>query len=116
MSSLRAAKKDAMQARGSVLSDATTDPTCGGEVVEERGHLSTIPSPVNWPMTMNLDKHELAILMPLVRASEALMLGYLHNQRLIQLIEEKASMEHDWTVDSASVTTMKDSGDPTEHL
>src|SRR5688572_570948 len=57
------------------------------------------------PLTLYLDKREIVTLMTLGHAPEALVLGYLRNQRLIDSIDDIASVQVDWETDSAAVTT-----------
>jgi FdhD protein len=57
------------------------------------------------PLTVYLDKRELVTLMTLGGAPEALVLGYLRNQRLVGSIEDIASVQVDWETESAAVTT-----------
>ncbi len=45
--------------------------------------------------------------MTLGQAPEALAIGYLRNQRLVQSIEEIAAVQVDWETDSVAVTTRK---------
>lgn len=57
------------------------------------------------PLTVYLDKREIVTLMTLGAAPEALVLGYLRNQRLVSDIEDVAAVQVDWEADSAAVTT-----------
>ena len=73
--------------------------------INERGE--TVPTPIagEHPLTVYLDKREIVTLMTLGAAPEALVLGYLRNQRLVGDIEEIAAVQVDWETDSAAVTT-----------
>jgi FdhD protein len=75
------------------------------EAVDERGRASTIAIPAERPLTLYVDKRELVTLMTLGGAPEALALGYLRNQRLVESIEDIASVQVDWDVDAVAVTT-----------
>jgi FdhD protein len=57
------------------------------------------------PLTIYVDKCELVTLMTLGAAPEALTIGWLRNQRLVDSLDEIASVQVDWEVDAVSVTT-----------
>jgi FdhD protein len=73
--------------------------------MDERGRVSTIAIPAERPLTLYVDKRELVTLMTLGGAPEALILGYLRNQRLVKSIEDIESIQVDWEVDAAAVVT-----------
>ena len=75
------------------------------EVMDERGRLSSISIPAERPLTVYVDKRELVTLMTLGSAPEALTLGYLRNQRLVNSIEDVESITVDWDVDAVAVKT-----------
>ena len=75
------------------------------QVLDERGRTSTIAIPAERPLTLYVDKRELVTLMTLGGAPEALAMGYLRNQRLIESIEDIVSVQVDWDVDAVAVTT-----------
>lgn len=75
------------------------------EVVDELGRKRAAFLPGERPLTVYLDKRELVTLMTLGGAPEALVLGYLRNQRLVESVEDIASVQVDWETDSAAVTT-----------
>lgn len=56
-------------------------------------------------LTLKLDGRELVTLMTLGTHPKELALGYLRNQRLIENIDDIASVEIDWTRETASITT-----------
>jgi len=56
-------------------------------------------------LTIYLDKRELVTLMTLGNYPELLILGWLHNQRMIEDIEAIKSVQVDWDTESAAVTT-----------
>lgn len=74
-------------------------------IVNESKHVSTIQIPAERPLTVYVDGRELVTLMTLGAAPEALTLGYLRNQRLVQTIEEIVSVHVDWNQNSVAVTT-----------
>lgn len=88
-----------------VLSHATIHLTHDVQAVDERGRVSTIAIPAERPLTVYVDKRELVTLMTLGGAPEALVLGYLRNQRLVKSIEEVESVQVDWSVDAVAVRT-----------
>ncbi len=57
------------------------------------------------PLTVYVDKREILTLMTLGAAPEALVLGYLRNQRLVESIDEITAVQVDWEVNAASVYT-----------
>jgi FdhD protein len=87
------------------LSNASTDLTQEIEVFDEQGRASTISIPAERPLTIYLDKRELVTLMTIGGAPEALVLGYLRNQRLVREIDEIAAIQVDWDVEAAVVKT-----------
>ena len=88
------------------LSSAAAMLTHDIEVLDERGRASTIAIPAERPLTVYVDKRELVTLMTLGGAPEALVLGYLRNQRLVKDISEIRSVQVDWSVDAVAVTTV----------
>jgi FdhD protein len=68
---------------------------------------AVVPTPIagEHPLTLYVDKRELVTLMTLGAAPEALAIGFLRNQRLVESIEEITSVQVDWEVDAVVVTT-----------
>jgi FdhD protein len=62
------------------------------------------------PLTLYVDKHELVTLMTLGAAPEALAIGYLRNQRLLDRIEDIVAVQVDWDVGAVVVKTRHGSG------
>jgi FdhD protein len=87
------------------LTSASAALTREVEVMDERGRMSVISIPAERPLTVYVDKRELVTLMTLGGAPEALTLGYLRNQRLVQSIEDVESIHVDWEVDAVAVKT-----------
>ena len=56
-------------------------------------------------LTVYLDKRELVTLMTLGNYPEMLILGWLHNQRLITDLQQIKSVQVDWETDSVAITT-----------
>jgi FdhD protein len=72
---------------------------------DETGAIVPTPIAGEHPLTLYVDKKEIVTLMTLGAAPEALVLGFLRNQRLVESIEEIASIQVDWEVNAAVVTT-----------
>ncbi len=87
------------------LSQATAPLIHEVEIVDEQGRKKLIHIPGERPLTIYLDKRELVTLMTLGGAPEALVLGYLRNQRLVPSIETIKSIQVDWETESVAVTT-----------
>ncbi len=85
------------QATGTLLREIT--------VVDEYGDRRTLHIPAERPLTVFVDKRELVTLMTLGACPELLVLGYLHNQRLIGDVNEVESITVDWDVAAAAVKT-----------
>jgi len=75
------------------------------EAINERGEMVPTAIAGENPLTLYVDKREIVTLMTLGQAPEALAIGYLRNQRLIQSIEEIAAVQVDWETDSVAVST-----------
>ncbi len=81
------------------------------EVMDEAGRIKTTHIPGERPLTIYLDKREVVTLMTLGSAPEALVLGYLRNQRLVESPDNIASIQVDWETDSAAVKTRRSTVD-----
>ena len=81
------------------------------EIMDEVGRLKTNYIPGERPLTIYLNKREVVTLMTLGSAPEALVLGYLRNQRLVESVEDIESIQVDWETDSAAVTTYRSTVD-----
>lgn len=88
-----------------ILSNARATLTYPVEVLDEQGRVAIIEIPAERPLTIYLDKRELVTLMTLGGAPEALVLGYLRNQRLVRAIEDIACVQVDWDVEAVAVVT-----------
>ncbi len=73
--------------------------------IDETAQTSPLAIPAERPLTVYVDQRELVTLMTLGAAPEALTLGYLRNQRLVQAIEEIVSIHVDWNQHAVYVTT-----------
>jgi FdhD protein len=92
-------------ARRPLLSQASRPLTITIPAWNEHGE--NIPTSISGenPLTIYVDKCELVTLMTLGAAPEALTIGWLRNQRLVDSLDEIASVQVDWDVDAVSVTT-----------
>ena len=87
------------------LSNAQAPLTRSVEVINEFGARSEVSIPAERDLTVYVDKRELVTLMTLGAHPEWLVLGYLLNQRLVGSVDEIASIQVDWDVSAAVVTT-----------
>jgi len=81
------------------------------EVLDEAGRKKLTHIPGERSLTIYLDKREVVTLMTLGSAPEALVLGYLRNQRLVESPEDIESIQVDWETDSAAVKTRRNTVD-----
>jgi FdhD protein len=87
------------------LTHAAKPATFEVEAYNERGEMVPTSIAGEHPLTLYVDKREIVTLMTLGHAPEALIIGYLRNQRLVQSLDEIAAVQVDWETDSAAVTT-----------
>lgn len=80
-------------------------------IIDELGRQKTTFIPGERSLTIYLDKREVVTLMTLGSAPEALVLGYLRNQRLVESAEDIESIQVDWETDSAAVKTRRSTVD-----
>jgi FdhD protein len=88
-----------------LLTDAARPATFEVEAYNERGEMVPTAIAGEHPLTLYLDKREVVTLMTLGHAPEALVIGYLRNQRLVKSIDKIAAVQVDWETESAAVTT-----------
>jgi FdhD protein len=89
------------------LTDAARPTTFEVEAYNERGEMVPTAIAGEHPLTLYLDKREIVTLMTLGHAPEALAIGYLRNQRLVDSIEDIAAVQVDWETESVAVVTKK---------
>ena len=94
-----------MTAQRPKLSDAGRPATYEVEAINERGEMEPTSVAGEHPLTLYLDKRELVTLMTLGQAPEALVVGYLRNQRLVASVEDIAEVQVDWETDSVAIVT-----------
>jgi FdhD protein len=89
------------------LTSAARPATITIAAVNEHGEVVPTPIAGEHPLTLYLDKREIVTLMTLGGAPEALAIGYLRNQRLVERLEDIAAVQVDWETDSVAVTTTR---------
>jgi len=87
------------------LTQASRPATFPVTATDETGNQVEVEIAGEHPLTLYLDKHEIVTLMTLGAAPEALIVGYLRNQRLVNNLEEIAAVQVDWETEAAAVTT-----------
>jgi len=87
------------------LTNAARPATFEVEAYNEAGEMVPTSIAGEHPLTLYLDKREIVTLMTLGHAPEALIIGYLRNQRLVDSIDDIASVQVDWDTESAAVVT-----------
>ena len=92
------------------LSHASRPLTFEVEAVNERGEMVPTAIAGESPLTLYIDKREIVTLMTLGQAPEALALGYLRNQRLVESLADIAAVQVDWETGSVAVTTRRKRG------
>lgn len=87
------------------LTNAARPSTFTVDAIDEHGIVQPTPIAGEHPLTIFVDKREILTIMTLGAAPEALVIGYLRNQRLLESIEDIVSVQVDWEVNACSVTT-----------
>ena len=88
-----------------LLTDAARPSTFGVQAVDETGAARETAIAGEHPLTLYVDKREILTLMTLGAAPEALAIGYLRNQRLLDRIEDIVSVQVDWDTHAVAVYT-----------
>jgi FdhD protein len=89
------------------LTNAARPATFEVEAYNERGEMVPTAIAGEHPLTVYLDRREIVTLMTLGHAPEALVVGYLRNQRLVDQVDDIEAVQVDWETDSAAVTTRR---------
>jgi FdhD protein len=89
------------------LTDAARPATFEVEAYNERGEMVPTAVAGEHPLTLYLDKREIVTLMTLGHAPEALAIGYLRNQRLVDSIDDIAAVQVDWETESVAIKTRR---------
>jgi FdhD protein len=87
------------------LSDAARPSTFTVDAIDETGAKRETPIAGEHPLTLYVDKREILTLMTLGAAPEALAIGYLRNQRLLDRVEDIVSVQVDWDVNAVVIAT-----------
>jgi FdhD protein len=80
-------------------------PTHSITAMDEYGQRREVHIAGERPLTLYLDRREIVTLMTLGSHPEALTLGYLRNQSLVEDIRQIKSVQVDWEVEAVAVTT-----------
>ncbi len=88
-----------------VLSNAARPSTFTVDAIDETGVVKPTPIAGEHPLTIYIDKREILTIMTLGSSPEALVIGYLRNQRLLASIDDIISVQVDWEVNACSVVT-----------
>ena len=87
------------------LTDAGRPATIDVPAIDEHGAVRQVAIAGEHPLTIYVDKQELLTIMTLGGAPEALTIGYLRNQRLVDSLQDIVSVHVDWEVNAVSVRT-----------
>jgi FdhD protein len=88
-----------------VLTDAARPATYEVPATDERGEARSVAIAGEHPLTLYVDKREILTIMTLGAAPEALAIGYLRNQRLVERLEDIVSVQVDWETGAVAVVT-----------
>jgi FdhD protein len=88
-----------------ILTSASRPLTFTVQARNERGETEATSIAGEHPLTLYVDKREIVTLMTLGGAPEALAIGYLRNQRLIDRLEDIKSVQVDWEANAVAVVT-----------
>ena len=75
------------------------------DAIDEAGTRQPTPIAGEHPLTIYVDKREILTIMTLGAAPEALVIGYLRNQRLLARVDEIVSVQVDWESNACAVIT-----------
>ncbi len=92
------------------MSQAGLSPTHTVTATDENGQQRTVEIAGEAPLTLKVDNREIVTLMTLGNQPEALAIGYLRNQKLIQDIADIRSVQVDWERETVFVETREGSG------
>ena len=87
------------------LSDEGLAPTHAVTAIDEFGEQRDMHVAGEFPLTIKVDDREIVTLMTLGCHPEALTLGYLRNQRMLDNIEDVKSVQVDWEREQVHVRT-----------
>ena len=92
------------------LSDEGLTPTHAVKAVDEYGNTRDVHVAGESPLTVKVDGREVVTLMTLGTRPEALALGYLRNQKLIDEVAQIESVTVNWDLETVFVTTTHGEG------
>ncbi len=92
------------------LTQAGRAPAHPVSAVDEFGNRRDLNVAGEFPLTIKVDDRELVTLMTLGTHPEELALGYLRNQRLVEQLEDIATVAVDWQHERVDVTTTHGNG------
>jgi FdhD protein len=87
------------------LTNAARPATFEVEAYNERGEMTPTSIAGEHPLTLYLDKRELVTLMTLGHAPEALAIGYLRNQRIVDSLDDITAVQVDWETESVAISS-----------
>lgn len=93
-----------------IISNAGLAPTHAVTATDEYGQVRDMHVAGEFPLTLKVDGREVVTLMTLGTHPEALALGYLRNQRLIEDIADIHTVEVDWDREVVDVNTHRGQG------
>ncbi|RAU18581.1 sulfurtransferase FdhD [Nitrincola tibetensis] len=99
-----------------LLTQARAPLTTQVRVMDEQGEWREQALACERPLTLYLNKREIVTLMTLGEDPEALVLGYLRNQNLVERLEDVIAVQVDWDVAAAVVVTSRTPDDMDETL
>jgi FdhD protein len=105
--SVRSAAKAVGTPYRPLLTNAARPSTSTVCAIDETGAVRDTAIAGEHPLTLYVDKHELVTLMTLGAAPEALAIGYLRNQRLVDRVEDIVAVQVDWDVGAVVVKTRR---------
>jgi FdhD protein len=88
-----------------LLTNAARPSTFDVTAVDEHGAVRDVAVAGEHPLTLYVDRQEILTLMTLGAAPEALAIGYLRNQRLVQSLDEIVAVQVDWETNSVAIKT-----------
>jgi FdhD protein len=88
-----------------VLTHAARPSTFSVRAIDEFGAERDTSVAGEHPLTVYVDKQELLTLMTLGAAPEALAIGYLRNQRLVDSIDDILAVQVDWDINAVAIRT-----------
>lgn len=98
------------------LTNASRQATFPAIATDEHGAQVPVEIAGEHPLTLYVDKREIVTLMTLGDSPEALIIGYLRNQKLVKQLADIESVQVDWQTNAVAVTTNTQIDDLDERL